>query len=89
MTVSVCYKLFEQLLLRLLESVLDPQLPDKQADIRHSLCLTDQVFKLTYDVKHCFEDNNKSDIVLADFTAARDSQLYVRGDVGPMNQKNQ
>ena len=76
MTVSVCYKLFEQLVLRRLEPVLDPHLPDKQADIRHSRCITEQVLKLSYDVEHRFEENNKSGIALADLTAAQDSLLY-------------
>ena len=85
MTVSVCYKLFKKLLLRLLKPVLDPQLPDKQAGIRHSRCTTNQVSKLTYDVENRFEENNKSGIVLVNLTAAHDSLLYGRGDVGPMN----
>ena len=76
MTVSVCHKLFEQLLLRLLEPVIDPQLPDKQAGIRHSRCITDQVFKLAYDVEHRFEESKKSRIVLADLTVEHDSLLY-------------
>ena len=52
---SVSYKLFERLLLRRLEPVFDPQLPDKQAGFRHDQCITDQVFKLTYDVEHRLE----------------------------------
>ena len=62
--------------MRLIEPVLDPQLPDKQAGIRHSRCMIDRVFKPTYNVEHPFEENNKSDDVLADLTAAHDSQLY-------------
>ena len=85
MTVSVCFKLLEQLFLRLLEPVLDPQLPDKQAGIMHSPCITDQVFKLTYKAEHRFEENNKPGIVLVDLTVAHDSLLCGRGDVGPMN----
>ena len=34
------------------------------------------MFKLTCDVKHRFEEINKSGIVLADLTAAHDIQLY-------------
>ena len=41
--------------------------------------------KLTYDVEHRFEENNKLGIVLADLTAAHDSILYDWGDVGPIN----
>ena len=73
---SVSHKLSERLLLRRLEPVFDPQLPDKQAGFRHSQCITDHVIKLTYDVEHSFEENNKSGILLAELTAAHDSQLY-------------
>ena len=38
-------------------------------------CITDQVFKLTYDVEHRFVEN-KSGIVLANLTAAQDCLLY-------------
>ena len=38
--------------------------------------MTDQVFKLTCDVEHRFEEINKSGIVLADLTAAHDSLPY-------------
>ena len=72
---SVSYKLFERLLLRGLEPVFDYQLPGKRAGFRDSHCITDGVFKLTYNVEHRFEEN-KSDIVLADLTAAHDSLLY-------------
>ena len=73
---SVSYNLCERLLLRRLEPVFDPQLPAKQAGFGHSQCLTDQVFKLTYDVEQHFEEINKSGIVKADLTAAHDSLLY-------------
>ena len=73
---SVSYKFFERLLLWGLEPVLDPQLLDKQVGFRHSQCITDQMFKLTYDVEHRFEESNKSDTVLTDLTAAHDSLLY-------------
>ena len=69
------YKLFELLLLRRLEPVFDPQLPDKQVGFRHSPCITEQVFKLTYDVEHRFEES-KSGIVLTDLAATHDSLLY-------------
>ena len=61
--------------MRRLEPVFDPGLPDKQDGFRLSQCTTDQVFKLTYDIEHRFEEN-KSGIVLADLTAAYDSLLY-------------
>ena len=64
--------------MRRIKPVLDPQLPDKQAGFRHSQCTTDQVFKLTYDVEHRFEEINKSGTVLAALTAAHDSLLYGR-----------
>ena len=63
------------LLLKCQEPVFDPQLPDKQAGFRHSQCITDQVFKLTCDVEHRFEEINKSGIVLADLTASHNSHL--------------
>ena len=72
---SVSHKLFERLFLRGLEPVFDPQLPDKQAGFMHSPCITDQVFKLTYDIAHRFEENTKSGIVFADLATAHDSQL--------------
>ena len=62
--------------MRRLEPVFDPQLPDKQAGFRHSQSIIDQVFQLSYDVEHRFEENNKSGIVFADLTAAHDSPLY-------------
>ena len=68
------FKLFERLLLRRVEPVLNPQLPDKQAGFRHCQYKTDQVFKQTYDVEHRFEEN-KSGIVLADLTAAHEGLL--------------
>ena len=62
--------------MRRLKPVLDPQLADKQVGLRHCQCIADQVFKLTYDVEHRFEENNKSGFVLADLTAAHDCLLY-------------
>ena len=62
--------------MRGLEPVFGYQLLDKQAGFRHSECITDRVFELTYDFEHRFEEN-KSNIVLADLTtAAHDSLLY-------------
>ena len=61
------------------EPVFDPQLPDKQAGFKHSQWKTDQVFKLTYDVEHRFEEDNRSGIVLADLTASYNSLLYGTG----------
>ena len=58
-----------------LEPVFGPQLPDKQAGIKHSQFITDQVFKLTYGVEHRIKEN-KSGIALADLTAAQNSLLY-------------
>ena len=80
---SVSYKLFERLLFRRQEPVFDPKLSDKQAGFRHSQCITDQVFKLICDVKHHFEEINKSGIVLADLTAAHDSQLMLQRPNAP------
>ena len=34
------------------------------------------MFKLTYDVEHRFEENNKLGIALADLIGAHDSLLY-------------
>ena len=60
--------------MRRLKPDFDLQLPDKQAGFKHSQCITDRMFKLTYDVEHRFEEN-KPGIVLADLTAAHDSLL--------------
>ena len=60
--------------MRRLEPVFDPQLPDKQDGFRYSI--TDQLFKLTCDVEHRFEEISKSGIVLADLAAVHDSLLY-------------
>ena len=65
-----------------LEPLFDPQLCDKQAGFRHGQFITDQVFKLTYDVEHRLEEN-KSGIVLADLTAVHDSLLYYTGPNTP------
>ena len=80
-----CERLLQAFRAIILKPVLDPQLPDKQAGIMHSPCITDQVFKLTYNAEHRFEENNKPGIVLIDLTVAHDSLLCGRGDVGPMN----
>ena len=66
---------FERLLMRHLKPVFDPQLPDKQAGFRHGQCKTDQMFKLTDDIDHRFEEN-KSGIASADLTTAHDSPQY-------------
>ena len=66
----------ERLFLEMLKPVFDSQLLGKQAGFGHSPCITDQVSKLTYDVEHRFEENSKLGVVLADLTAAHDSQLY-------------
>ena len=73
---SVPYNLFERLLLWRLEPILDRQLSDKKAGFRHSQCITDQVFKLTYNVEHRFDENNKSGTLLINLTAPYDSVLY-------------
>ena len=59
-------------------SFYDSKLPDKQAGFRHSQCMTDQMFKLTYDVKYLFEEN-KSSTVLADLTTAHGSLSLLYG----------
>ena len=41
-----------------------------------TLCITNQVFKLNYNVEHRFEENSKSGIVFTDLTPAHNSLLY-------------
>ena len=67
---------FRAVTLEVSRTFFDPQLPDKQAGFGHSQYITDQVFKITYDVEHRFEEISKSGMVLKDVTAAHGSLLY-------------
>ena len=67
----VPYKVLEQLIYNLVESIVDPLLPKEQTGFRHGKSTIDQIVLLTQNIEHFFEVK-KGSALFVDLRAACD-----------------
>ena len=74
----VPFKIMERLIYARIEPIVDPLLPQEQAEFRRGRSTTDQVTLLTQEIRDSFSAKKKALSVFMDFTAAYDT-VWHRG----------
>ena len=70
---SICFKLFERIILNRINNIVEEVLPQEQAGFRKGQCANDQVTLLTDNIETAFEERKKAGVVMVDLSAAHNT----------------